>query len=207
MSHEPEDKLVLNAIIHRDYLSPADIQIKIFDNSITFFNPGKLQQNLTVEDLKTNSYPAYARNKLIAEAFFLTGDIEKYGSGFLRIRRALSNYPTMALDCKEIAEGFMATVAYTKQKTSSVEQKDEGVNVTEKPTEKPTKKLSVDQIKILEVLAENQNTTSEELATILKIRADSVRDNLSKLKAKGMLERIGSAKGGYWKIISKKANK
>lgn len=109
----------MNAIIHRDYLSSADIQIKIFDNYITFFNPGKLHPTMTVEDLKTNSYPAYARNKLIAEAFYLTGDIEKYGSGFLRIRRALSDYPSMALDCKEISGGFMVTLAYTKQKIST----------------------------------------------------------------------------------------
>ena len=33
-------ELVLNAIVHRDYLSPVDTQIKIFDQSITFFNPG-----------------------------------------------------------------------------------------------------------------------------------------------------------------------
>ena len=28
--------------LHRDYTSPTDIQIKIFDNAITFFNPGRL---------------------------------------------------------------------------------------------------------------------------------------------------------------------
>lgn len=33
-------ELVLNAIIHRDYTSPTDIQIKILDQGITFFNPG-----------------------------------------------------------------------------------------------------------------------------------------------------------------------
>ncbi len=86
-------ELVLNAIVHRDYLSPADIQIKIFDNSIRFFNPGELHHSLSMEDLKTNSYPAYARNKLIAEAFYLTGDIEKYGSGFVRVRQAIKKYP------------------------------------------------------------------------------------------------------------------
>jgi ATP-dependent DNA helicase RecG len=110
-------ELVLNAVIHRDYLSSADIQIKIFDNYITFFNPGKLHHELSIEDLKTDSYPAYARNKLIAEAFYLTGDIEKYGSGFLRVRDALVDYPTMSMDFKEIGGGFMVTVSYTEQKT------------------------------------------------------------------------------------------
>jgi ATP-dependent DNA helicase RecG len=45
-------EIVLNALIHRDYLSPADVQIKIFDNNISFFNPGKLFGDQTVNDLK-----------------------------------------------------------------------------------------------------------------------------------------------------------
>jgi ATP-dependent DNA helicase RecG len=112
-------ELVLNAVIHRDYLSPADIQIKIFDDRISFFNPGGLYGDLSVDDLKTDSYSAYARNKLIAEAFYLTGDIEKYGSGFLRIRDAISLYPTMKIDFKETGNGFMVTVSYTEQKTGT----------------------------------------------------------------------------------------
>ena len=59
-------EILLNAIIHRDYLSPIDIQIKVFDNKITFFNPGKLFGNLTIEELRKDNYHAYARNKLIA---------------------------------------------------------------------------------------------------------------------------------------------
>lgn len=72
-------ELVLNAIVHRDYLSPVDTQIKIFDQSITFFNPGKLYGDLTIEQLKTDHYQSRTRNKLIAEAFYLTKDIEKKG--------------------------------------------------------------------------------------------------------------------------------
>ncbi len=70
-------ELVLNCIIHRQYNSVGDIQIKIFDNRITLFNPGKLYGDLTVEDLETDDYQSSARNKLIVEAFFLTGDIGK----------------------------------------------------------------------------------------------------------------------------------
>ncbi len=69
-------EIVLNAIVHRDYTSPIDTQIKIFDNKITFFNPGKLYGDITVEKLATDTYQAQTRNKLIAEAFYLTGEIE-----------------------------------------------------------------------------------------------------------------------------------
>jgi predicted HTH transcriptional regulator len=33
-----------------------------------------------------------------------------------------------------------------------------------------------------------------------KTKQRGIEDNLSKLKAKGIIERIGAAKGGYWKI-------
>ena len=79
-------ELVLNAIIHRDYTSPIDIQIKIFDKQITIFNPGRLYGNMTIEKLRTDNYQAQTRNKLIAEAFYLTNDTEKYGSGYARVR-------------------------------------------------------------------------------------------------------------------------
>jgi ATP-dependent DNA helicase RecG len=40
-----------------------------------------------------------------------------------------------------------------------------------------------------------------EIAIALEIRPDSVRVNISKLKDKGLLERIGPAKGGYWEVL------
>ena len=81
-------ELLVNSLIHRDYQSPTDIQIRIYDNSITFFNPSGLYGNITEEELKTDSYQASTRNKQIAESFYLTNDIEKYGSGFIRIRHS-----------------------------------------------------------------------------------------------------------------------
>ena len=83
--HVVEESLLLNAVVHRDYTSPVDIQLKIFDNAITFFNPGKLFGDLTVEKLMSDDYQSRTRNKLVAEAFYLTRDIEKYESGFIRV--------------------------------------------------------------------------------------------------------------------------
>jgi ATP-dependent DNA helicase RecG len=174
-------ELILNCLIHRDYLSPIDVQIKIFDNYITFYNPGKLYGDLTIEDLKTNTYHASARNKLIAEAFYLTGDIEKYGSGFRRIREEISKYPTMELEYAEIPNGFQTILKYSEQKIS-------------------TEKLNKNQILIIEAIRLNPNLTSSELSEKIGIRADKVRVNIQKLKSLGLLERIGADKGGYWKL-------
>jgi len=83
-------EILLNAIVHRDYSHPNDVIIKIFDKYIEFVNPGKLMGDLTIEAIKTDNYQARHRNKLLAEAFYLTGDIEKYGTGFRRIKNWLT---------------------------------------------------------------------------------------------------------------------
>jgi ATP-dependent DNA helicase RecG len=41
------------------------------------------------------------------------------------------------------------------------------------------------------------------LANIVGITAINIRVNLAKLKAKGLIKRIGPDKGGYWKVINK----
>jgi len=153
-------EIALNCLIHRDYRSPIDAQIKLFDNYVSFFNPGKLLGELTLEDLKRDNYRAYARNKLIAEAFYLTGDIEKYGSGFLRIRKEISAYPTMHLTVAEIPNGLDVSLSYTQQKTGT-----NIASVSESVSENVSEKLSINQQKILNAIKSNNKITYTGLKT------------------------------------------
>ena len=169
-------------------MSSGDIQIKIFDDFITFFNPGTLHQNLTIEDLKTNSYPAYARNKLLSEAFYLTGEIEKYGSGFLRIRNAIRQYPTMKLEFKEIGGGFMAKISYTKQKISlNIDSSivNGGVNG------------GVNEIENL--IRENPGINTGRIKEALNMSQRTVERNIKNLRKQGKIIFKGAPKtGGYY---------
>ncbi len=60
--------------------------------------------NISFEDLMRNEYASSIRNKLIAEAFYLTGDIEGYGTGFMRIRKTLDDYSEIAMTFEEIGD-------------------------------------------------------------------------------------------------------
>jgi ATP-dependent DNA helicase RecG len=84
---------LLNAVVHREYKDGSDIQVKIFDDKITIFSPGSFYGGLSVTEVQADGYRSSLRNKLVAEAFYLTTAIEKYGSGFIRIRKALLDYP------------------------------------------------------------------------------------------------------------------
>lgn len=176
-------ELLLNAVVHRDYTSPTDIQIKIFDNAITFFNPGRLYGDLTIEKLKTDSYQSRTRNKLIAEAFYLTRDIEKYGSGYIRVRQEIAVYPTMNFDYEESGDGYFVSVNYREQKTVT----------TPKTTPKTRERL-------LELIGHNSRVTREELAQQLGISINGVKQHILKLKKEGVLERIGGNRVGSWRI-------
>ncbi len=195
-------ELMLNAIIHRDYLSPIDIQIKIFDNAITFYNPGGLYGNLTIDQLLKDDYQANTRNKLIAEAFYLIGEIEKYGSGFLRIRREIKAYPTMKLLIANAPNGLLTTISYNQQKTDT-----KGGDVTENVTKNVTKNVTENvtekrQLNILELIRDNPQITTNEMAELLNITKRTVLRDIEKLKQKKLLIYKGSAKKGYWKIIN-----
>lgn len=76
---------VINAICHRDYGDVADIQIKIFENSLQVWSPGYLPYDVTVDDLFDPEHTSKPRNKLIAQIFYDMRLIERYGSGISRI--------------------------------------------------------------------------------------------------------------------------
>jgi len=45
-------ELLVNALIHRDYLINSSIKVFIFHNRVEIINPGKLTNSLTVEKIK-----------------------------------------------------------------------------------------------------------------------------------------------------------
>ena len=181
-------ELVLNSIIHRDYTSPVDNQIKIFDQKITIFNPGKLYGDLTIEQLKTDSYPSRTRNKLIAEAFYLTGEIEKYGSGYQRIRNAIKDYPTMTFDYQESGDGFIVTIGYQQQKQSA--ENTEGVSGG----------VSGGVKDLLIYIETNPGLSAKQLSENLNLAKRTIERWLKQLKDQNKIEFNGAPKtGGYYK--------
>ena len=61
-------------------------------------------------------------------------------------------------------------------------------------------KLGVNQKSILEIVAENAQTTVDGMAVKLQISKRAVEINIAKLKACGILIRNGADKNGHWQI-------
>jgi predicted HTH transcriptional regulator len=47
-------------------------------------------------------------------------------------------------------------------------------------------------------ITKNPHITIEELVPVVGIAASKIKENISRLKQKGLIERAGADKGGYW---------
>ena len=182
-------EIVMNMIVHRDYRDEADSIIKIFDDSIEFFNPGRLPENITEKDLIENTYRSTPRNKLIADIFRSMGLIEKYGSGIKRIMSYFSEAGLPKPTFQNQSNGFLVTVlANPTTKNVKIE------NVTENVTEKRLNQ-------IIQLFKNNPSITTELIAEKLNVTRRTILRDLEKLKKSGKVVYAGSQKKGYWQIL------
>jgi len=67
--------------------------------------------------------------------------------------------------------------------------------------EKVTEKVTENQGRILGAIEKDNCVTAKKLSVIIGISERKIKENIKKLKQKGLLERVGPDKGGYWKIM------
>jgi len=149
------------------------------------------------------------RNELIAELFHRVHFIEKWGRGISLI---LSKEPDT--EFKEVGSHFIVVFRRKMiEKGVEIIQNAKGKirektipkttlkKVLEKVLEKVPEKVTDNQQKILYLILASKHTTISELANIVGISERKIRENIKKLKNKGLLRRIGPDKGGHWEVV------
>ncbi|MBI4652553.1 putative DNA binding domain-containing protein [Candidatus Desantisbacteria bacterium] len=81
------EEILVNALIHRDYFINAPVKIFIFDNKIEIENPGKLPNNLTIENIKNGV--SNIRNPVLTSFASKILPYRGVGTGIIR---AIKNY-------------------------------------------------------------------------------------------------------------------
>ncbi|TZF86443.1 winged helix-turn-helix transcriptional regulator (plasmid) [Pedobacter sp. BS3] len=188
-------EIVLNMVVHRDYRSASDAIVKIYDHKIEFYNPGRLPDNITVEDLLTNNYKSTPRNKLIADFCKSLGIIEKYGSGIKRIIDYFAGARLPMPEFRNISDGFMVTVSdgYPETVEETVEKT---VEETVEETVPRDKAVAV----ILDSMVNDPRITQAQLMEKTGLSRRGIEWHIARLKQKGMIKRIGATKNGYWEV-------
>lgn len=96
---------LVNAIVHRDYRSTANVQVHVFRDRLEIVTPGGLPAGMREEDLGTKSVP---RNPLLFGMFYRMRLVEQVGSGIRRIRELCRDYgvtePTI-----DVSENWVTT--------------------------------------------------------------------------------------------------
>ena len=183
-------EFLMNALMHRSYEITSPIKFYQYSDRIEIVNPGGLYGNARPENFpNVSDY----RNLIIAEAMRVMGYVNRFNRGIETSQQDLidNGNPPAKFDFGTL--GVFKMIA------------DEAVDdiTAEEVTEKVTKKVTENQQIMLEYITNNPYITSNELSDIVKITPEKIRTNIVKLKKNGILERVGSHKGGYWKIIKK----
>ena len=65
---------------------------------------------------------------------------------------------------------------------------------------KITRKITVNQKKIIEAIKNNPYSTQEELSEVVGIARLNIIKNMKKLQEQNLIKRIGADKNGYWQV-------
>ena len=203
------EELLQNSLVHFDLLHHAAIRLLIFNDRIEIINPGSLYGGLKIDDIKLGV--SRQRNPLMAGFAARTMIYRGLGSG---IKRVVRENARIDFDNEESANQFKVTVwrtapkdgikeGNTTQKPSdSTQITADSTQIASSDTHKSTQKASDStQKRILEIIEETPHASRKDIAERIGISEDGVKKQLANLKRMGLIERVGAARGGYWKII------
>jgi len=184
------EELLVNALIHRDYLVSAPIRLFIFDNRIEIISPGHLPNNLTVERIRAGI--SNIRNPILV-SFVAKGLLPYHGLGS-GIMRALEEWRD--IDFTDDREGCLFTVTIHRKVPRDLAD----LTGYRKSSGKSSGKT---ENQVFAFLSDNPEITIPELAEKLGLTTRAVEKQIAKLREKGRLRRIGPARGGRWQTIEK----
>ena len=199
-------EMTVNSVCHRDYsIKGTEIQIKMFDDRLVFETPGKLPGIVRTDNIR---HTHFSRNPKIAEYLKAYDYVKEFGEGVDRMCRELSAIGTKEPQYHLVAFIMKASV-WANVLEGHPSDKAEG-DITQKlPRNYPetTQKQDVDitpvQKGIIDFLLLHPYAGRKEISSNLgSLSEDGVKYNLKILQQKGVIKRIGPAKGGYWKVLS-----
>ena len=187
-------ELIANAVAHRNYLEPGNIQVAIFDDRLEVTSPGMLLNTVSIKKM-IEGY-SRLRNPAIANAFAYMKIIEKWGTGIPRILRECKEYGLKKPELIDFDGDFRVNM-YRREEKSKTTQ------TTTQITTHTTIKLTKNDHEILQVIQNNPALSQKEIAMELGWTVDRVKYYLNKMKKQEAIRRIGSSHKGYWELLIK----
>ena len=181
---------LLNAICHKQYESRIPIQVSVYDDRLYGANVGRLPENWTLENLM-GKHASLPYNPDIAHIFYLAGFIESWGRGIEKI-------------CDSLKADNLPMPEYTVHPGDIMIKftgpEDRIVRVNNKVNDRVNVHVNDRESALLNYLAQDPGYTVTQLAEMMNVSRKTIAGYLKALKDKGVIERIGTTRTGYWKI-------
>jgi ATP-dependent DNA helicase RecG len=182
--HEALREAIINALIHRDYQSFSNIQIRIYPDKLTIMNAGSLPPEVPLDSLK-EEHLSKPRNKLLAETFYYAGFIEAWGRGTLKIIEKCRDQGIPEPEFKN--ENHVMTVIFYKDKWNEENLKKMGLNER--------------QIKAVKYVKEREFINNSKYREINVIGKTTATEDLQKLVEKGIFtEPVTKGRGVKYRL-------
>lgn len=176
---------VINAVLHNKWVEGNEPMISVFSDRIEILSRGTIPPAQTMEGFFLGeSIPV---NEKLSEIFLQLHISEKSGRGVPKI---IEVYGKDAFTFRE--NSIVVTIPFQRIHNSQIA-------LGNKTGDK--KPLNERRRKIITEMRNDPNITTAQLRVILGCAETTVENNISYLRKNGYIERVGSRKSGYWKVI------
>jgi len=166
---------IINAVVHRDWESPSKVQVRVFDDYIEIWNPGKLPDGWTVEKLK-QKHESIPKNPLLFKQLFLIKYVEDVGGGTVDMIGLCNAWGIPEPEFEDMGTSIIVTF----RKFIVTEELMNKLSLNER------------QKRVIEYLKEHGKITNNEYCKLFDIVKDTANRDLNDLLSKCLIEKKGS---------------
>ncbi len=178
-------ELLTNAVCHRDYSDQGSkVIIKMFSNSIEFYNLGGLSRGITADNITTKQY---SRNPTIAKVLAKVEYIEELGEGWDKIIREHEEHPLSPEIPGIESDEYSTTVTIFSTKDKFEEEKEIELNKRQKNA--------------LEYLDEHTSITNREYRELNDVSKNTAINDLSEMVENDILKKVGKGRAVRYKLL------
>lgn len=188
---------LINAVVHNDFTREVPPVIEFYSDRLSITSYGGLVEGLSVEEFFAGR--SMPRNREIMRIYRDLDLVEQLGSGMNRILSAYSP------DVFKISDNFLevcfpieGSLEFSKKGTP--DEIPVKMAAAKKWGEKYGEKWGKNEKAVLECMEQDRKVSILAISDKTGLSPSGVEKILSRFKKRGVLRRIGPAKGGYWEI-------